>query len=60
MEGLKHEQLQCHYLFFGLSLLYHIPSNFDTWGQDGSGEIRHINPHKVANFLSSYMRKEVF
>lgn len=62
IEGLQHQQPQHHYLFFGLSFLHHIPSNFYTWGQDGSGEICHINPHKVANFLSSCIsvRKEVF
>lgn len=49
---------QHHYLLFSLSFLYHIPSNFDSWGQDGSGEICHINPHKVANFLSSCVRKK--
>lgn len=45
------------YLFFGLSLLHHIPPNFDTWGQDGSGEICHINSHEVANFLSRWMEE---
>ena len=45
------------YLFFCLSLLYHIPPDFDTWGQDRSGEICHINSHEVANFLSRWMEK---
>lgn len=45
------------HLFFRLSFLYHVPPDFDTWGQDGSGEICHINPHEVANFLSSWMEE---
>lgn len=46
-----------HYLFLCLSFLYHITPDFDTWGQDGSGEICHINTHEVANFLSSWTEK---
>lgn len=46
-----------HYLFFCLSFLYHIPPDFDTWSQDGSGEVCHINSHEVTNFLSSWVEK---
>lgn len=45
------------YLFFCLSFLYHIPPDLYTWGEDGSGEIRHINAHEVTNFLSSCVEK---
>lgn len=45
------------YLFFCLSLLYHIPPTLIRKGQDRSGEICHINSHEVANFLSRWMEK---
>lgn len=54
----KNQQQLYHYLFFCLSFLYYIPPNFDTWSQDGPGEICHINSHEVTNLLSSWMEEK--
>lgn len=41
------------HLFFGLSLLNVLSSHFDPGGQDGPGELQHVDAQQVAQFLSS-------
>lgn len=43
----------CDYLLLGLSLLHHLPANFDPGGEDGASEVSHIDALQVAHFLGS-------
>lgn len=42
-----------NYLLLGLSLLHHLPAHFDSGGEDGAGEVSHIDALQVAHFLGS-------
>jgi len=40
------------YLFFSLGFLYIVSAHFDSWRQDGTGELHDIHAEQVAKFLS--------
>lgn len=50
--GEEEKPLNPH-LFLGLSLLNVLSSHFDPGGQDGPGELQHVDAQQVAQFLSS-------
>lgn len=39
------------YLLFGLCLLHHLSAHFDSRGEDGTGEVCHIDALQVTNLL---------
>lgn len=52
-EGGEEEKPLNPHLFLGLSLLNVLSSHFDPGGQDGPGELQHVDAQQVAQFLSS-------
>lgn len=42
------------YLLLGLSLLHHLPAHFDPRGEDGTGEVGHIDALQVTHLLCSW------
>lgn len=45
-------------LLLGLSLLHNLPAHFDAGGEDGTGEVGHIDALQVAHLLSSCVNRE--
>ena len=46
--------LLCTYLLLGLSLLHHLPAHFDPRGEDGTGEVGHIDALQVTHLLGGW------
>lgn len=52
-EGCSDRYRIVHYLFFSLGFLHIVSAHFDSWRQDGTGELHDIHAEQVAKFLSS-------
>lgn len=54
---LFHDMLFLFYLLFGLCLLHHLSAHFNSRGEDGTGEVRHIDALQVTNLLGRWGRE---